>query len=82
MRPTNLMEKRKKLKGGSNIKNRIEYAELSKTITQKIKADIRKFNMEAVVEQAITKGKSLKKTRRHLEKGNQKKITYINTCLY
>ena len=65
------MEKRRKLKADSNIKNRIEYAELCKTIRTKIKADIRKFNMEAV-EQAIAKWKSLKKTRRHLEKGNQK----------
>ena len=65
------MEKRRKLKADSDVKNRIGYAELCKTIRKNIKADIRKFNMEAV-EQAIAKGKSLKKTRRHLEIGNQK----------
>ena len=46
------MERRRKLKADSNVKNRIEYAEISKTIRKKIKADIWKFNMEAV-EQAI-----------------------------
>jgi ribonuclease HII len=67
----NLMEKRRKLNADSNIKNRIEYAKMCKDIRKMVKTDIRKYNMDAV-EHAIAEGESIKKTRRHIEKGKPK----------
>ena len=53
-----LMKKRRKIVGIGDNKQRIEYAEICKTITKKATEDIRKYNHE-IIRETIIASKSL-----------------------
>lgn len=60
-----MLKQRRVMKRGGNIKNKIEYVELCKTIRKRIKEDIRNYNVR-FIERTLNEGQGLKKTKRKL----------------
>lgn len=67
-----LLKKRKEMKKLTN-RNKIEYAEICKTISKKMKTDLRDYNTKCVKE-ALEKNKSIKKANKKLIIGKQQII--------
>ena len=67
------MTKRREMAGNGDNKQRIEYANICKTIKKKAREDIRKYNQETIME-----SKSLKKVRRTQKLGQDRLITHLD----
>ena len=64
------------MENGDN-KQRIEYAEICKTIKTKAREDIRKYNQE-IIRETIMASKSLKKVQRTQKLGQDRLITLLD----
>ena len=70
------MTKRREMVENGDDKQRIEYAEICKTIKKKAREDIRKYNQE-IIRETIVASKNLRKVRRTQKLGQEKLITLL-----